>query len=119
MMLCAYISSLQAYNDGSKGRGEKEGSKSISFDKWDEALTSAQDALMTFREAESHRHNGDLDSADTSVQEALCALQKRYYLDYLHLPQYSLLCLSSGAVPTRYKTDLIMTGWDDDQVSKR
>jgi len=102
IMLCAYISGLQAYHDRSKGRGEKEGSKRLSFDKWDEAIKSAQEALTTFREAEVHRHNGDIDSADRRVQEALCALQK-----------------SSGAVPTRYKTDLIMTGWDDDQVSKR
>ena len=111
-MLCAYISGLKAYHERSRGRGEKEGSKRASFDGWDQALKSAGDALTTFRATESLRHKGDLDFA---VQEALCALQKRYHL---HLRQYSLLCLSSGAIPILYSTKLIMTGWDDDQVRK-
>lgn len=79
-MLCAYLSSLQAYHERSKRRGEKQGSKRPSFDGWDVALKSAEDALATFRQAESQRQNGDLDSADTTVQEALRALQKRYCL---------------------------------------
>jgi len=98
-MLCAYISGLTAYHGRSKVRGEKQGSKRPSFDKWDEALKSAQDALMICRTAESQRRNGDLDSADASVQEGICALQK-----------------STGAVPTLYVSSLIMTGWDDDRV---
>lgn len=68
-------------------------SKKSSFDKWDEALKSAEDALKIFREAESQRHNGDLDSADTCVREALCALQKMYALQS-SLPSVVFLTLS-------------------------
>jgi len=80
VMLCAYISGLEAHHKQSKGRGEREGSKRPSLDKWDQALAFAQDALKTFREAESQRSRGDVASANASVQEALRALQKRYYL---------------------------------------
>jgi hypothetical protein len=72
-MLCAYISGLKAYHKQSKRSREMEGLG------WDEALKSAENALIALRKAESHCHNGDLDSADASVQEGLCALQKRYY----------------------------------------
>jgi hypothetical protein len=112
-MLCAYISGLRAYHT-SNVDGESQGPN---FDEWDQALNSAEKALKIFREAESLRRNGDPGYADTSVQEALCALQERYYLQsspYSILK--SLLCLSTGCIPTIYKSDLIMTGWDDDQV---
>ena len=50
---------------------------------WDQALTSADNALMRFREAESQRSSGGLVAANASVQRALRALQKRYHL---HVP---------------------------------
>jgi hypothetical protein len=118
-MLCAYVSGLKAYHEQSKGRVEKQGSKRPSFDGWDEALKSAEDALAIFRKAEGERQAGDVDSADTSVQEALRLLLKRYYFQSsARFIYHSLLCLSTGAVPTLYESDLIMTGWDDDEVRK-
>ena len=65
-MLCAYISGLKAYQ--SKGSKDMEG---LGLG-WDEALKSVEDALATFRKAESQCHNGDLDAADVRIQEGHC-----------------------------------------------
>ncbi|KAF8332067.1 uncharacterized protein EI90DRAFT_3123141 [Cantharellus anzutake] len=99
VMLSAYIAGLKAYNNRLPGKGEKRGLKSLG--KWDQALQSAEDALAVFREAEGLREGGDLDGADTTVDRALLALQE-----------------STSAVPTMYKSGLIMTAWDDAEVRK-
>ena len=119
-MMCAYISGLTAYRGQSKAREQKEGSTRPSFDKWDQAVKSAQHALEKFREAESHRQKGALDSADESVNEGICALQKRYLLSTISMFHSGFLTsiFSTGAVPTHYVSPLIMTGWDDAQVRK-
>ncbi|KAM6503629.1 hypothetical protein JOM56_000572 [Amanita muscaria] len=62
IMLSAYIAGLKA----------------PSLDGWDRALQSADRALGGFREAEVQRKDGDLDSADATVDQALLALQERY-----------------------------------------
>jgi len=100
-MVCAYISGLRAHHGVSKARGENERSKRPSFDRWDEALKSAEDALRICREAESLREAGDSASADTKAEAALCALQE-----------------STASIPTVYTSKLIMSDWDRDQVSK-
>jgi hypothetical protein len=118
-MLCAYISGLKAYHTVSKVKGEKERSKRPSFDGWDKVLNSAEKALKIFREAESLHQKGDPGSADTTTQEALRALQERYFLQPspYSVPDSSL-CLSTGCIPTMYKSNFIMSGWDHDQVWK-
>jgi len=118
MMLCAYISGLQAHHGVSKARGEKERSKRPSFDRWDEALKSAEDALGAFREANRLRESGDCASAETKSTAALCVLQQRYFLSSPHpVPDFSL-CLSTTSIPTVYTSKLIMSDWDHDQVLK-
>lgn len=117
-MLSAYISALNAYHDRSALTGKREGVKRPSFDGWDQALKSAEDALATFRKAEAQRKDGDVDSADMSVQEGLSLLHERYYLHSTYSIRHPLLCLSTGAVSTVYKSKLFMTGWDEEQVKK-
>jgi len=94
MMLSAYIAGLKAYYVRSEEMGRKQGSKRPSLDGWDRACQSADRALAAFREAEVQRKDGNLDSADATVDQALLALQE-----------------STGAVPTL--SDLIMKDWDD------
>ena len=85
-------------------------------------LQLAELARTRFREAEGQRKDGDIDSADMIVNGALVALHTRYYSHSSALlishPFVPFLYLSTGAVPTIYKSDLIMTGWDDEEVGK-
>jgi hypothetical protein len=118
-MLSAYIAGLKACYNKSKDKGEKEGSTRPSLDGWDKALQSAVRAREIFREAEDQRKDGDIDSADVTVNKALVVLQTRYYFHLsARLIYHCLLCLSTGAVPTMYKSDLIMVDWDEDDVGK-
>jgi len=100
-MLIGYISGLNAYHERSALTGKREGMKRPSLDGWDRALKSAEDALETFREAESQRKDGVIDSADAKVLTGMRLLRE-----------------STGAVSTVYQSRLIMTGWDDDMVKK-
>ncbi|KIL56849.1 hypothetical protein M378DRAFT_88746, partial [Amanita muscaria Koide BX008] len=84
IMLSAYIAGLKAYYIQSEENGRKQGSKIPSLDGWDRALQSADRALAGFREAAVQRKDGDLDSADATVDQALLALQERYKF-YSHL----------------------------------
>ena len=54
--------------------------KRPSLDGWGQALKSAEDALATFRKAETQRKDGNVDSADMSVLDGLRLLHERYYL---------------------------------------
>ncbi|KAM6492144.1 hypothetical protein JOM56_011868 [Amanita muscaria] len=101
IMLSAYIAGLKAYYIRSEENGRKQGSKRPSLDGWDRALQSADRALAGFREAAVQRKDGDLDSADATVDQALLALQE-----------------STGAVPTFYRSNLIMKDWDEVEVRK-
>ncbi|KAM6489096.1 hypothetical protein JOM56_015508 [Amanita muscaria] len=101
IMLSAYIAGLKAYYIQSEENGRKQGSKIPSLDGWDRALQSADRALAGFREAAVQRKDGDLDSADATVDQALLALQE-----------------STGAVPTFYRSELIMKDWDEVEVWK-
>lgn len=97
-MLSAYISALYACRDRS-ALARKQ--KRPSLDGWDQALKSAEDALATFRKAETQRKDGNVDSADMSVSEGLRLLHE-----------------STGAVSTVYTSKLFMTFWDEEQVKK-
>ena len=97
-MLSAYIAGLKAYYVRSEEKGRKQGSKRPSLDGWDRARQSADRALAAFREAEVQRKDGDLDSADATVDRALLALQERYkFYSPLHSDQ-SLL------TPSQYRS---------------
>ncbi|KAF9505804.1 hypothetical protein BS47DRAFT_1385816 [Hydnum rufescens UP504] len=93
VMLRGYIAGLEAYEKQSKAIGDKQGSKRSSLDGWDQAHKSAQDALAMFRNAEDQRRGGDVYSANTTVKEAILMLNR-----------------STGAVPTMYHSELIMSG---------
>lgn len=97
-MLSAYIAGLKAYYAEEKGR--MQGSKRPSLDGY-RALQSADRALAGFREAEVQRKDGDLDSADATVDQALLALQE-----------------STEAGPTFYRSNLTMKDWDEVEVRK-
>jgi hypothetical protein len=84
-MLCAYISGLKAYHERSKPKGEKQGHTRPSFDGWDKAQKSAQDALDMLRNADMQRQDGDVDLADKTIEEALALLKERYYIISLTL----------------------------------
>jgi hypothetical protein len=101
IMLSAYIAGLKANYVKSKEKRRKQGSKRPSSDGWDLALQSADRALAAFRNAEVQRKDGNLDSADATVDQALLALQE-----------------STGAVPTPYRSDPIMKDWNDVEVRK-
>ena len=81
-LLNAYISALNAYCNRSASTGEQEGLKRPSLDSWDRAVKFAEDALKTFRKADSQRKDGNIDFADKSVVDGLHLLRERYY--YLH-----------------------------------
>ena len=94
MMLSAYIAGLKANYVQSEEKGKRQGSKRPNLDGWDRALQSADRALAAFRQAEVQRKDGDLDSADATVDQALLALQGRYKF-YSHLQSdQSFLTLS-------------------------
>ncbi len=76
-MLSAYIAGLKVYYVQSE-EGRKQGLTRASLDGWDQALQSANRALAGFREAELQRNDGDFDSADATVDQALLALHERY-----------------------------------------
>ncbi|EDR01183.1 uncharacterized protein LACBIDRAFT_333536 [Laccaria bicolor S238N-H82] len=86
MMLSAYIAGLKA-----EEKGKRQGPN---LDGWDRALQLADRALAAFRQAEVQRKDGDLDSSDATVDQALLALQERYKF-YSHLQSdQSFLTLS-------------------------
>jgi hypothetical protein len=119
VMLSAYIAGLRAYQQRSKKKGEKEGSKRPSLDGWDRAFQLAELARQQFRQAEDERAKGDIASADVTVKGALIELKTRcsFHLSARLIYHY-LLYLSTEAVPNMYKSNLIMKDWDDDAVGK-
>jgi hypothetical protein len=84
IMLSTYLAGLKVYYVQSEEQGRKQGSKRPRLDGWDWARQLADRALAAFREAEVQRENGDLDSLDATVGQALLGLQKRYKC-YPHL----------------------------------
>ncbi|KAF8321431.1 uncharacterized protein EI90DRAFT_3001446 [Cantharellus anzutake] len=98
VMLSAYIAGLKAYYNREEDMG-KEGLKRLSFGGWDRALQLAEHAQEAFREAEVQCKEGNIVSANVTIDAALLALQE-----------------STGALPTRYKSKLIMMDWDDAEI---
>jgi hypothetical protein len=77
VMLSAYIAGLKASYIQSEEKGKRQGSERPNLDGWVLALQSADRALAAFRQAEVQRKDGNLDSADATVDQALLALQER------------------------------------------
>jgi hypothetical protein len=76
--LSAYITGVKAYYNQTDERFR--GPSSV---RWDQALQSADHALVAFREAEDEREKGDINSADATVDKALLALQERYLFPFV------------------------------------
>ena len=74
LLLQSYISSLDAYQSRSVGKVKKEGSTH----ECEEALRFAGDALEKFRAAETIRRDNLPDEANTTVQDAMKILKRRY-----------------------------------------
>ena len=129
-MLNSYIASLKGHYNRSQleEKGKTKGSKKVKtrssdLEGWDWVLRSAEHVLAMLREAECQHEGGDLDSADTTTDLGLPALQERYKFFFessAHLNDLIKLFLSTGAVPSQYrfKSDLIMKDWDDIEVRK-
>jgi hypothetical protein len=77
MMLSAYIAGLKASYVQLEEKGERQGLERPNLGGWDWALRSADHALAAFRQAEVQCKDGDFDSADATVDQALLALQER------------------------------------------
>jgi hypothetical protein len=110
VMVGAYIAGLKAYRDHSDKMGKKEGSKRPSWDNWHEALQWAEFALEAFRMAEDRRVAGDIKGADTAVEQDGLELEARYFNFSASLRDH-ISSLSTGAIPSMYKSDLIMPSW--------
>lgn len=78
LLLNGYLSSLNAYRDRSKRKGDKEGQSRKSLENWDRALGFAQQALRMFRDAEIKRRAEHFDEAEAGTEEAMGSLEDRY-----------------------------------------
>ena len=78
LLLQSYILSLDAYLNRSVGKGKKEGRPRKSTHEWEEALCFANDALEKFRAAETKRRDNHPYEANTTVQDAMDILKRRY-----------------------------------------
>ncbi|KAF8476683.1 hypothetical protein DFH94DRAFT_634682 [Russula ochroleuca] len=104
VMLSTHIAGLKAYRCNQlEKEGKKEGlMKRSSIDGWDQAILSGKHAQAMFQQAEGQHKEGNVDAADATVDQGLLALKE-----------------STGAVLTNYKSEYIMTGWDDNEVGKK
>ncbi|KAK2463738.1 hypothetical protein APHAL10511_004231 [Amanita phalloides] len=76
LFLSGYVSSIEAFCDQSSVRSAKEGTRK-SLTRWEDGLTSAQQALHHFRDAESKRQGRDKTGADQAVSHAQMLLKRR------------------------------------------
>jgi hypothetical protein len=74
-MLMAYISSLKAWHIK---KSVALGKPTRSPDKWEQAISSANEALEKFRDAEVKRQTQLIDEANALVQQAMESLRYRY-----------------------------------------
>ncbi|KAF8341914.1 hypothetical protein F5887DRAFT_1062393 [Amanita rubescens] len=109
LLLQSYISSLDAYRNRSIGKGK-------SMHEWEEALCFAGDALEKFRAAERMRQDNLPDVANTTVQDAMDILKRRYDPSMLNCIYWLIIQSSIDKVPIIDKTNLIMSEWDDGEV---
>jgi hypothetical protein len=77
LLLHGYISSVKAYRDRSNNCSPEHSKPRKSLDKWDEAVSSANEALEKFRDAEMKRLKKDRAGANALVREAQTALKLR------------------------------------------
>lgn len=77
LLLCAYISSIEAFRDRSVNKGKDAGTWRQSSDKWEDAVVSARQALEQFRNAEKKRQEKDRVGANQAVSDAQASLERR------------------------------------------
>ena len=118
LLLRSYISSLEAYRSRSVTNDEREGRPRKVMHEWEEALRLAGDALKKFRAAETMRRHKLLDQANTTAQDAMDILKRRYGPSMLiHIASINLkIQFSTDKVPGIVKIDLIMSDWDDKEL---
>ena len=78
LMLRGYCSSLEAYYKRSMKKSANEGEPRQSPDKWEQAISSAHQALEMFRDAETKCQIQLIDEANAIVQKAMESLKYRY-----------------------------------------
>ncbi|KAF8341291.1 uncharacterized protein EI90DRAFT_3033376 [Cantharellus anzutake] len=100
LLLCAHLWSIEAFRDRSVNRGSVAGKRKQGSGKWDNAVNSAQQALIHFRHADEKRQKMDKDGAN----QALSAAQ-------------AFLTRSIEEVPTTTRTIIpFITDWDDNDI---
>ena len=80
LMLKGYVASLQAFHDHSANASTREGRPRKSLDKWQQALSAAVKAAQDFGEAEVKRQAGQIDEANSMVEEGMVNLKERYWI---------------------------------------
>jgi len=95
-LMSSFVSSLAQF----KNRSERRENREQSLAKWVEALMHAKDAYVKFQAAEVMRKGEHIVTANATVEEAMQDLKQSVEL-----------------VPID-RTDLIMTGWVDEEVEK-
>jgi hypothetical protein len=125
VMLVSYVNSLNAFRNQSEDRCRTEGKPRnglLQWQLWDQAITSARDALDKCREAEVDRRADVIDRANVTVDEAFKALEHRYDFFFSLCGEFTstdcVSVISVELVPTVYKTELIMSGWVDIEVER-
>lgn len=101
LLLNSYIASLDAYNKRSVAQATKEGKPRQCTREWEKALTAAHSASIKFQDAETRRQEQLLTEANKLAQDAM-----------------DLLICSIQTVPDIVKTNLIMTGWNEEEVER-
>ena len=82
LMLNGYASSLKAYNNRSEKEGIKGGGPRPSLGKWERAISLADQALESFRDAENKRQLKLVGDANKLADSGMGSLRKRYDLQY-------------------------------------
>ena len=78
LLLQSYILSLEAYRNRSVNKAERQGGPRKSTEEWDEAVFLASDALEKFRAAEQMRQADLPANANTTAEDAIDVLKRRY-----------------------------------------
>jgi hypothetical protein len=120
---CLLVSSLKAYHDSSVYRSTSlRGDHPLavkSVDKWEEAMSAAITS-QEFRDAETKRQTQLTEEANSTVEEAMAYLKRRY-----GIPTFNGIIsnrLSSNVAWMQFRSftnrSLIMSGWNDEEIEK-
>ena len=101
LLLQSYISSLAVYRNRSVNKAEREGTPMKIMEEWDEALWLATDALEKFRAAEQMRQSDLPDKANTTAEDAMDFLKRRY--DPSTLTHIASIDIESNSAQIRFQ----------------